>query len=259
MSISRTAGKWRATIVHVRRQVRRRVGHRVEVPLHVRPQDPLEVVADAHVEDHAGPLAGEAERAVEGVDQHPGPQVLVERLVDLELLRPLDVVALVRDVDAGLVDVELVERLDRLELDQPGARRARRRRCSGPSGCAGRRRRPNGVSSSTPVLAAPEAVVRAAGRRTPTRGTLKSEPFCSSSVKTQSVSCSIERGWKRSDIGCSRRGADAGRGAQRRACRRAACSRALARISSASTRVGRPSAKTTSPSIVDPAAAGSRA
>ena len=58
---------------------------------------------------------------MQGVDQDPGPEVLVERLVDAQLLRPLDVVALVGDVDAGLVDVELVERLDRLELDDAGA------------------------------------------------------------------------------------------------------------------------------------------
>ena len=43
--------------LHVRRQVGRRVGHGVEVPLHVRLEHPLEVVADAHVEDHAGPPA----------------------------------------------------------------------------------------------------------------------------------------------------------------------------------------------------------
>ena len=58
---------------------------------------------------------------VEGVDQHPGAQVLIERLVDLQLLRPLDVVALVLAVDTRLVDVELVEGLHRLQFQKPGS------------------------------------------------------------------------------------------------------------------------------------------
>ena len=52
---------------------------------------------------------------------------------------------------------------------------------------------PNGVSSSTPYWPRRN---RWSGRGTKKAdvGTLKSEPFCSSSVKTQSVSCSIEMG-----------------------------------------------------------------
>src|SRR5674476_684785 len=44
--------------VHVRRQVGRGVRHGIEIPLDVRLADPLEVVADAHVEDHAGARPG---------------------------------------------------------------------------------------------------------------------------------------------------------------------------------------------------------
>ena len=146
--------------LHVRRQVGGRVGHRVEVPLDVRPQHPLEVVADAHVEDHARPLAGEPERPVQGVDQDPGPQVLVERLVDLELLRPLDVVALVLHVDAGLVDVELVEGLDRLELDQASADQPRGDDVLGHLG-VGAGRDPERRLELHPVDGRPEAMVRA--------------------------------------------------------------------------------------------------
>ena len=58
---------------------------------------------------------------MQGVDQHPGAQVLVEGFEDLELLRPLDVVSLVFQIDARLVDVELVEGLDGLQLEEPGA------------------------------------------------------------------------------------------------------------------------------------------
>ncbi len=136
--------------VDVGRQPGRCVGHGVEVPLDVRPADPLEVVADAQVEEDARTLAGEAEVAVERVDEDPGAEVLVERLVDAQLLAPLDVVALVGDVDAGLVDVELVERLDRLELDdagpgQPGrddvlGQLGVRDRPPRPTACRGRRR-----------------------------------------------------------------------------------------------------------------------
>ena len=155
--------------VDVRRQVGGGIGHRVEVPLDVRLQDPLEVVADAHVEEHAGRLARPAEPPVEGMDQHPRTQVLVERLVDAQLLRPLDVVALVGDVDARLVDVELVERLDRLELDARGRRRATRRRCSGPSGNAGRPRRRTACRARRRTRA-PGSDGPGGGRRTPSAG-----------------------------------------------------------------------------------------
>ena len=59
---------------------------------------------------------------------------------------------------------------------------------------------PNGVSSSTPNSRTRN---RWSGRGTKNaeRGMLNSESFCSSSVKTQWVSCSIEIGWNRSDIG----------------------------------------------------------
>ena len=99
----------------------RSVVHGFQVPLDVGLLDAGQVVADRHVEDHAGTVPGEAELVVQGVDQHPGAQVLVERLIDLELLRPLDVVTLVLDIDAGLVDVELVQGLDRLQLDEAGS------------------------------------------------------------------------------------------------------------------------------------------
>ena len=146
--------------LHAGRQVARGVGHGVEVPLHVRRPDAGQVVAHAHVEDHAGTLPGPAEPVVEGVDEDPGPEVLVERLVDLEFLRPLDVVPLVLDVDAGFVDVQLVERLDRLEFDQAGAHQP----CGddvlghlgvGPGGDAERR------LQLDPVFPAAEAMVEA--------------------------------------------------------------------------------------------------
>ncbi len=103
----------------VGREVGRSVTHGVEEPLHVRLQNPFEVVADAHVEDHPGSIARESKLVVQSVDEYPGPQVLIERFVYLEFLRPLDVVALVLNIYARLVDVQFVERLHRLEFDEP--------------------------------------------------------------------------------------------------------------------------------------------
>ncbi len=91
----------------------------VQEPLHVGLADAGQVVTDAEVEHDAG-AARKAQPVVEGVDQQPGPEVFVEGLVDLELLGPLDVVALVLHVDAGLGDLELVQGLDGLELDVAG-------------------------------------------------------------------------------------------------------------------------------------------
>ena len=144
--------------VDVPGQVPRGVGHRVEVPLHVRPEDPLQVVAHAHVEEHARALPREAQPPVERVDQDPGPQVLVERLVDLELLAPLDVVALVLHVDAGLVDLQLVEGLDGLQLDQARPNEPRGDDVLGHLGVRPGRHPERGLQLHA-VLASPEAVV----------------------------------------------------------------------------------------------------
>ena len=144
--------------VHGRRQVRRGIRHGVEIPLDVGLADAVQVVADAHVEDHPRTRAGPAQLVVQGVDQDPGPEILVEGLVDLELLRPLDVVPLVGDVDAGLVDVELVERLDGLELDQPRTHQPGRDDVLGHLR-VGPGRHPERGLDLHPVLVAPEPMV----------------------------------------------------------------------------------------------------
>ncbi len=51
----------------------------------------------------------------------------VRRLLQLEFLRPLDVVALVLHVDARPRDLQLVHDLDGLELDESARRTARPR------------------------------------------------------------------------------------------------------------------------------------
>ena len=71
---------------------------------------------------------------------------------------------------------------------------------------------PYGVSSTVPRSTRRKRS-SARGTKNPARGMPKTDPDSSSSVKAQSVSCSIERGRKRSDIsgppgsGMGRRGA----------------------------------------------------
>ncbi len=60
-------------------------------------------------------------RVPQHVDQHRALHVLIERLGDAQLLRPLDVVADVGRVDARPRDLQLVVDLDRLELHDPPA------------------------------------------------------------------------------------------------------------------------------------------
>ena len=104
----------------------RGVGHRVHEPGHAGRLDPLQVVADAHVEDRAERRALPAQHPAEDVEDGPGDDVLVRRLLQLELLRPLDVVALVGHVDAGPRDHQLVHDLHGLQLDEPAAAQPRR-------------------------------------------------------------------------------------------------------------------------------------
>ena len=58
---------------------------------------------------------------VQGVDEHPGLDVLAPGLFQPQLLGPLDVVALVGHVDAGPRDLQRVHDLDGLELDEAAA------------------------------------------------------------------------------------------------------------------------------------------
>ena len=111
--------------------VLRRVVHAVKETLHGRAPDAFEIVARAHVEDEARPLAGfsfggQAQHVAQGVEKHEGFQILLKGLIQLELLRPFAIVALVGHVDAGFRDVEFVQRLYGLQLDE--ARPAQPRR-----------------------------------------------------------------------------------------------------------------------------------
>ena len=101
-----------------------RVGQRVHEPPYPLVADAGQVVADAHVEDRV--RRAEAEDARQDVDERPGHDVLVGRLVEGQFLRPLDVVALVGHVDARPRDDEVVADLDRLQLDEAAAGQPRR-------------------------------------------------------------------------------------------------------------------------------------
>ncbi len=103
---------------------RARVLHPQDERPHPRTTDPLKVVADAHVEDRASALWPEADKAArhEDLDEHARLHVLLERLLERELLRPLDVVADRRRVDARSRDREGVHDLDGLQLEDPRPR-----------------------------------------------------------------------------------------------------------------------------------------
>ena len=68
--------------VHMRPDVLRFV----EEPLHVGLSDSRKVVADAEVEHDIGRLTRKAESPVQRMDQDPGTNVLLKRLVNLEFL-----------------------------------------------------------------------------------------------------------------------------------------------------------------------------
>src|ERR1017187_8370080 len=113
------------------------VAHGGDPGAEARGADAFEVVADAHVEDGVGCLftaemrrrtRGECPHewghgslkgsATEDFEEHRCFDVLAGRLLQLEFLGPLDVVAHVGYVDAGAGDLQLVENLHRLELDR---------------------------------------------------------------------------------------------------------------------------------------------
>jgi len=106
-----------------------RIVHRVDEAGDLVGPDAGEVVADRHVEHvRAGPTVIRvtdelAERlpVPQHLDDHPRLDVLLEALVDEELLAPLDVVPDRLHVDARAGDPEIIEDLDRLEFEQPGA------------------------------------------------------------------------------------------------------------------------------------------
>ena len=101
---------------------------RLDPGAHARRADAFQVVAHAHVED--GVVAGreflaQQPRRLQDLEEHRRADVLAQRLLQLQFLRPLDVVADVGGVDARPRDLQLVENLDGLQLDdaraaQPG-------------------------------------------------------------------------------------------------------------------------------------------
>ena len=66
-------------------------------------------------------MAEHFRRVPQHVDQHRALHILVERIGDAQFLRPLDVVADVRRVDARPGDLQLVVDLNRFEFHDPPA------------------------------------------------------------------------------------------------------------------------------------------
>ena len=102
-------------------ELRGGVPEAVHEPDHGRARYALVVVAHRHVEDGLEGDLPEPQDPPEDMHQGPGLDVLPGRLVQLEFLGPLHVVALVLHVDAGAGDLQLVQDLDGFQLDEPGA------------------------------------------------------------------------------------------------------------------------------------------
>ena len=104
-----------------------RIDHAVDVLLHRRLLDAVEVVAHAHVEAERLGFAvlPRVEDLFQQVQCKPGLQVFIEGLGQRVFGRPLGVVALVLGVDAGLGDLQAVHDLHRLQLDEAATRQPR--------------------------------------------------------------------------------------------------------------------------------------
>jgi hypothetical protein len=125
----------------------RRVFHSLDERLHAFGLHAREVVTDAHVEQdrvEAG-LHGQTVARVQDLDEHRALDVFLERLLELELLTPLDVEAHGSHVDARARNGQLVEDLNRLELHDPASREPAQddvlrhlglRSRGGPEGCS---------------------------------------------------------------------------------------------------------------------------
>ncbi len=100
--------------------MRCRVDHAVDVGLHRRLLDAVQVVAHAHVEAEGVGFAWQTrvEDFLQQVQREPGLQILVEGLGQRVLGRPLGVVALVLGIDAWLGDFQAVHDLHGLQLDE---------------------------------------------------------------------------------------------------------------------------------------------
>jgi hypothetical protein len=102
---------------------RPRVPHPADERLHAVARDAVEGVADAQVEREPLEPGGQAQPPAGGehLDQHRRLHVLVERLLERQLLRPLDVEADRPHVDARPRHGDPVVRLHRLQLDDSAA------------------------------------------------------------------------------------------------------------------------------------------
>ena len=100
-----------------------RLAHAVHEGPHPIAPDTREIVADAHVEDDVGEAGGERQPPArhQHLDEHGRLDVLLDRLLELQLLRPLHVEADRLHVDARPRNGDLVVVLDGLQLDDPSA------------------------------------------------------------------------------------------------------------------------------------------
>src|SRR3974377_614312 len=94
--------------------------HRIEPLAHPGRTNAFQAIAYAHVEDGVTPAfwgLAQQLRSFQNLDEHGRLDVLAQRLLQLQFRRRLNCGADVGDVDGGTRDGQLVENLDRLQLD----------------------------------------------------------------------------------------------------------------------------------------------
>ncbi len=101
------------------------VRHFIEKPLHIVFQDSGHVVTDTHVENRAK-FALPTEFMPQKVNDNPGFQIFLIGFLDFQFLRPLAVITLILNIDAGLGNLDFVQGLDGFQFDvartaEPGA------------------------------------------------------------------------------------------------------------------------------------------
>ena len=103
---------------------RGQVGRPVEEPGHLLRAQAFQVVTGRELEDVVAGVAQDLAQRLpppQDLEHHQRGRVLLERIVEGQLLAPLDVGAEGLDVDAGAADLEIVEHLHGLQFEEAGA------------------------------------------------------------------------------------------------------------------------------------------
>ena len=79
--------------------------------------DAFQLITGAHVEDKTRPVSGKSKPVAQDIEQDKTVQIFVKRLLKLQLLGPLAVIALVGHVDTGFGHIEFIKHLHGFQLN----------------------------------------------------------------------------------------------------------------------------------------------